>query len=156
MIEFMERERSIDEANNNEYQSILPEIAELLNVSVSKLEHYPVDMQMLLCRVYINNYQLGKEAAQQALNNVVNLNIPSESQTKAKDLQNENLTQKTSQEWQENFLPSCDEKNIEKRTFHISRKQILHNAKIISNSYVNRNIQENIQSSEEYIKGNNS
>lgn len=149
----MERERSIYEVSNNEYQSLLPEIAELMNVSVSKLENYPRDMQMFLCQTYINNYQLDKEAAKLALYNVINLNIPSEPQNQTK----ENLLQKTSQERQDKLLPACDERNNEKRTFHISRKQILHNAKVISDNYTNpnRNVQEKIQETEQITKGKN-
>ncbi|HBM99015.1 MAG TPA: hypothetical protein DD413_06265 [Ruminococcus sp.] len=148
----MERELSRCE-QNSDYDRLLPEIAELMNVSVSQLENYPRDMQMFLCQTYINNYQLDKEAAKLALCNVINLNIPSEPQNPKK----ENLLQKTSQERQDKLLPACDEWNNEKRTFHISRKQILHNAKVISDNYTNpnRNVQEKIQETEQITKGKN-
>lgn len=147
----MERELSRCE-QNSDYDRLLPEIAELMNVSVSQLENYPRDMQMFLCQTYINNYQLDKEAVKLALCNVINLNVPSEPQNQTK----ENLLQKTSQERQDKFLPACDELSNEKRTFHISRKQILHNAKVISDNYKNPTIQENIQETEQITKGKNS
>lgn len=128
----MERERSIDEVSNNGYQSLLPEIAELMNVSVSKLENYPRDMQMFLCQTYINNYNLTDESAKQALCSVINLES-TENKHIVEQLEPEHA-EKVSQEEKQNNLLSYDTKVQEDKTFFISRKQILQNAKLIESN----------------------
>lgn len=120
-------ERSLEYPNNNpDYKALLPEIAELLNVSVSTLEHYPTDMQAMVCQIYVNNYHLDNLSTIQAIGNALSLNIDTEKHIehiKAPELE-EKKAEKTSKE-KENF---CD---VEKNSI-LSRKQIIRNAKIIS------------------------
>lgn len=129
----MQREHSIFELEGNEYQRLLPEIAEMLNVSVSTLETYPVDMQIFLCQTYINNYNLSDEAAKQALYSVINLE-PTENRQIAEPQQQEHAKKVSQEEKQANSLPSCDTKSQENKTFFISRKQILQNVKVIESN----------------------
>lgn len=128
----MLREHSVNEIEENNYKSLLPQIAQLLDVSVAKLESYPADMQMFLCQTYINNYNLTDEAARQALCNVINLE-PSEKKPTVEQSYPER-TEKVSQEEKQNNLLSYDTKVQEDKTFFISRKQILQNAKLIESN----------------------
>ena len=130
----MERELSRLE-QNNEYEKLLPEIAELMNISVSQLEQYPRDMQQLLCRAYINESALGKDNAANVLNNIINLDIDNigvkeEEKQQDKPVIDNELSEK--------------EKNVRKnkRSFLVSRNQILQNAKTISD---NNNSQQNLE-----------
>lgn len=130
----MERELSRLE-QNDDYEKLLPEIAELMNISVSQLEQYPRDMQQLLCRAYINESALGKDNAANVLNNIINLDI-------------DNIGVKEEEKQQDK--PAIDnelsekEKNARKnkRSFLVSRNQILQNAKTISD---NKNSQQNLE-----------
>lgn len=129
----MLREHSVNEIKENDYKTLLPQVAQLLNVSVSKLESYPADMQMFLCQTYINNYNLSDEAAKQALCSVINLE-PTENRQISEQPQHEHAKKVSQEEKQDNILPSCDTKPQENKTFFISRKQILQNAKVIESN----------------------
>lgn len=145
----MLREHSVNEIKENNYKSLLPQIAQLLDVSVAKLESYPADMQMFLCQTYINNYNLTDEAARQALCNVINLE-----QSECKHIVEQSdpePTEKVSQEEKQNSLISCDAKAQEDKTFFISRKQILENAKLLSE---NKQSNQYERQSEEFTRNN--
>ena len=70
--------------NNNSdpesYKSLLPEIANLLNMSVSSIEKYPADIQKALCNIYTDNYYSDQITIKQALGRVVQLNTETEKQ----------------------------------------------------------------------------
>lgn len=127
-------ERSLEYPNNNQdYKALLPEIAELLNVSVSTLENYPTDMQAMVCQIYVNNYHLDEVSTIQAIGNAFSLNIDTEKHIesiKASELEKTEKQVKASLE-KDN---SCD---AEKNSI-LSRKQIVRNAKIISRKLSNR------------------
>lgn len=145
----MLREHSVNEIKENNYKSLLPQIAQLLDVSVAKLESYPADMQMFLCQTYINNYNLTDEAARQALCNVINLE-----QSESKHIVEQSYperTEKVSQEENQNSLISCDAKAQEDKTLFISRKQILENAKLLSE---NKQSNQYERQSEEFTRNN--
>lgn len=120
----MERERSRQE-QTADTDKLYPQIAEALNISISQLEQYPSDMKQILCQAYINNCELGKDDVAEALNNIVNLDVdtvgikPNEKQ-KDDPLVDEDLQQSEVK----------GRKN--KRSFLLSRQQILQNAKTIS------------------------
>lgn len=57
------------------YRTLLPEIAETLNMSVSELENKPADIQRLLCHIYQRNFKSDKPTIQKALGEVISLNI---------------------------------------------------------------------------------
>lgn len=119
-------ERSLNQIENEDYQSLLPEIAELIGVSVSMLEHYPKDMQSLLCQSYVNNFPLGKEAAAQAIDNILNLDVGANLNAEA-----EAITIDETNEQEQAYSKDC---SCSQNTFYITRKQILENAKIISDN----------------------
>ncbi len=54
-------------------RALLPEIAELLGVSVSSLEDKPKDIQILLAQTYINNWRSDDITIRIALNNVIRI-----------------------------------------------------------------------------------
>lgn len=54
-------------------RALLPEIAELLGVSVSSLEDKPKDIQILLAQTYVNNWQSDDITIRIALNNVIRI-----------------------------------------------------------------------------------
>lgn len=122
----MERERSIPEENKDiEKEKLLPEIAEILNISISQLEQYPADVQLILCQTYINECKFGKDDVAKILNQVINLDIDNIGITKeVKELNLPNL---------DNELSESDKKvNQNKRTYLISRNQIIENARKIA------------------------
>ncbi len=70
-------------SNNSDpksYKSSLPEIANLLNTSVSAIEKYPSDIQKALCHIYADNYHSNQITIKQALGRVVQLNTETEKQ----------------------------------------------------------------------------
>lgn len=118
-------ERTLENQKSlQDYSTLLPEIADLLNVSVSTLEHYPTDMQAMVCQIYINNYHLDEVSTIQAIGNVLNLNIDTENHIENNKAIELEKSEKPSQE----KYNSCD---AEKSSI-LSRKQIIRNAKIIS------------------------
>ena len=72
---------------NGNYKELLPEIAELLNTSVSELESRPEDMQCLLGQVYINNYYSDIFEIKQELGKVIELNSATQSEIQAYEQQ---------------------------------------------------------------------
>ena len=54
-------------------RALLPEIAELLGVSVSSLENKPKDIQILLAQTYVNNWRSDDITIRIALNNVIRI-----------------------------------------------------------------------------------
>lgn len=54
-------------------RALLPEIAELLGVSVSSLEDKPKDIQILLAQTYVNNWRSDAITMRIALNNVIRI-----------------------------------------------------------------------------------
>ena len=54
-------------------RALLPEIAELLGVSVSSLEDKPKDIQILLAQTYVNNWRSDDITIRIALNNVLRI-----------------------------------------------------------------------------------
>lgn len=119
-------EHSLNQIKNEDYQSLLPEIAELIGVSVSMLEHYPKDMQSLLCQSYVNNFPLGKEAAAQAIDNILNLDVGTNLNTESEAIPIDEI-----KEQEQAYSKDC---SCPQNTFYITRKQILENAKIISDN----------------------
>lgn len=59
---------------NDDYKVLLPEIAEMLNTSVSALESRPSDVQMMLAQIYIANSTADSATIRAALGQVVELN----------------------------------------------------------------------------------
>ena len=57
------------------YKLLLPEIAEILNMSVTEIESRPADIQQMLCHIYKRNDQSDKPTIQKALGEVISLNI---------------------------------------------------------------------------------
>ena len=120
----MERERSRENQSPNT-DKLLPEIAELLNTSISQLEQYPRDMQLILCQAYINNCELGKDDVAEALNGIVNLDID---EVGIKEIEKQQDNTAVDNELRQTEV--TERKN--KRSFLLSRNQILQNAKTIS------------------------
>ncbi len=58
----------LSEPDNKYYaRLLLPEIADVLDVSVSQLERKPIDVQILLAKTYVNGWQSDKESLKQML-----------------------------------------------------------------------------------------
>lgn len=58
----------LTEPDNKYYaRLLLPEIADVLDVSVSQLERKPIDVQILLAKTYVNGWQSDKESLKQML-----------------------------------------------------------------------------------------
>ena len=114
-------------SNNSDpesYKSLLPEIAKILNQSVSSLERYPTDIQKALCDIYTDNYHSDDITIKQALGRVVQLNTETEKQI-------EQAKQKAPDQEQES-------KKLSAQAL-LSREQILKNAKIIAEKNQQRN-----------------
>lgn len=142
----MERERSIPEENKDiEKEKLLPEIAEILNISISQLEQYHADVQLILCQTYINECKFGKDDVAKILNQVINLDIDNIGITKeVKELNPPNL---------DNELSESDKKvNQNKRTYLISRNQIIENARKIAEL----NSKQQLQQTEQINRNDNS
>ena len=114
-------------SNNSDpesYKSLLPEIANLLNTSVTAIEKYPSDIQKALCHIYADNYYSDQITIKQALGRVVQLNGETEKQI-------EQAKQKAPDQEQES-------KKLSAQAL-LSREQILKNARIIAEKNQQRN-----------------
>ena len=121
----MIRQRQVNNNPESEsYRSLLPEIANLLNTSVSAIERYPTDIQQALCKIYTDNYHSDQLTIQQALGRVVQLNSETEKQI-------EQAKQKAPDQEQES-------KKLSAQAL-LSREQILKNARIIAEKNQQRN-----------------
>lgn len=123
----MNRQRKLDNLNSESYQSMLPEIANILNISVSSIEKYPTDIQKVLCNIYTDNYHSDQITIKQALGRVVQLNTETEKQIEHSEQQESNQEQ--------------ERKKLSAQAL-LSREQILKNAKIITEKNQQRNYQQ--------------
>lgn len=103
--------------SEDDMKVLLTEIADLLNISVSLLEHYPSDLQKLLCQIYVDNYDSDDDSKRFALTQIIALNTQMAlrkiiNKTKQPNIRSENITRKN--------------------TYFLTRKIIMKNAKIIS------------------------
>lgn len=104
-----------DTSNPENYKSLLPEIANLLNVSVSVIERYPADIQRALCDTYTDYYNSDQITIKQALGRVVQLNSETERQI----------------EQSKQAAPQEQNKKLSSQVV-LSREQILNSARIIA------------------------
>lgn len=113
----IQRYLSKDNSDPENYKSLIPEVANLLNVSVSTIENYPSDIQKALCDIYVDYYRSDEITVKQALKRVVQLNSETENQI-------EKSNYETSQKEQESS------KKLSAQSL-LSREQIARNAKAI-------------------------
>lgn len=122
----MERERSRQE-QTADTDKLYPQIAEALNISISQLEQYPSDMKQILCQAYINNCELGKDDVAEALNGIVNLDVD---EVGIKEVEKQQDNTAVDNELRQTEV--TERKN--KRSYLLSRNQILQNARTIADS----------------------
>lgn len=141
----MQRERVIENPDNadDELNVLLPEIAKLLNVSVSSLERYPSDLRKLICQIYIDSYDSDDDSKRSALSQVISLN--------AEHLNAQTMRQNTIKQAAQRQNDQTSE-NSEKK-YILTRRTIMNNAKIISSGL--RNCQEQEQSQDMIKETNN-
>jgi hypothetical protein len=142
----MERERSRQE-QTADTDKLYPQIAEALNISISQLEQYPSDMKQILCQAYINNCELGKDDVAEALNSIVNLDIDKVG-IKPEEKQCDN------QAVEKDLQQSEVKERINKRSYLLSRNQILQNARTIADN--DKSKQYDRQQPENITRNNNS
>jgi len=65
-------------SGDDEYKALFPEIARLLNTSISALERHPADQQLLLTTVYKNYCYADDTTIREALRSVIQLNRETE------------------------------------------------------------------------------
>ena len=140
----MQRERVIENPDNadDELNVLLPEIAKLLNVSVSNLEHYPSDLRKLICQIYIDSYDADDDSKRSALSQVISLNA-------------EHMNTQTMRMRQDTVKLAAQQQNdkTSDKKYILTRRTIMNNAKIISSG--RRNCQEQEQSQDMIKETNN-
>lgn len=131
----MQKERILENPDNgnDDLNLILPEIAKLLNVSVSNLEHYPFDLRKIICQIYIDSYDSDDDSKRSALCQVISLNAE-QLNVNAQTIRQKTIRQTAQQN---------DQTSESVRKYIITRKTIMNNAKIISSG---RKYQEQEQS----------
>lgn len=110
-------ERKIDYTESENYLSLIPEIAQILNMSVSSVKSFPNDIQQALCSTYVNNYHSDPISIKQELGRIIHLNAETEKEI---DNPKRNCT--------------AGKKEISLSSI-FSREQISRNAKIIEEKY---------------------
>lgn len=110
------------------YKSLLPEIARLLNISVSMIERYPSDIKIALCDIYTDHYRSDPITIKQALSQVVQLNAETQKQI-------EQAKQKEPQR-QEQLTKKLSTQAV------LSREQILESGRILAERDRQRKIQQ--------------
>ncbi|MGN1113142.1 MAG: hypothetical protein ACI4RP_08060 [Acutalibacteraceae bacterium] len=140
----MQRERAIENPDNadDELNVLLPEIAKLLNVSVSNLEHYPSDLRKLICQIYIDSYDSDDDSKRSALSQVISLNA-------------EHMNAQTMRMRQDTVKQAAQQQNdkTSDKKYILTRRTIMNNARIISSG--RRNYQEQEQSQDMIKETNN-
>lgn len=161
----MEREKRPQGESN--YLALLPEIAKSLNVSVSSLESRPLDVQMMLAQVYINNYYADNIAIKEALGQVVELNTVTENeieQAKQIEMSANNTPERrkgiSEEEKTLSNVAAVEQINLqeqrqnivreEQRTAYISRQQRYRMAQSLQNR--NRTVVQQEHSSDEIMR----
>ncbi len=110
-------ERKIDFSKNENYLSLLPEIAQILNMSVSSIKRFPYDIQQTLCSTYVNNYHSDSISIKRELSKVFQLNAETD-----REIDNSKRNE------------PVEEKEISLAAI-FCREQISKNAKIIEEKY---------------------
>lgn len=87
-------EKADRKIQSENYSELLPEIADLLNTSVSALKNRPIDVQKVLTEIYVNNFYSDSITIKKALGQAIEINaITEEDIRKAEDLsENSNNT----------------------------------------------------------------
>lgn len=129
--------RTIEQAKFDDYLSLIPEIAKLLNMSVSAIKRYPHDIQHILCEIYANNYKADEITLKQALGQVVQLNSETEQEIKNAVSAPEKTDEVISHKHNKNSQTQQEHQEIKKRAL-LTREQIIRNAKIIRDNYYNQ------------------
>lgn len=130
-------DRTIEQAKFDDYLSLIPEIAKLLNMSVSAIKRYPHDIQHILCEIYANNYKADEITLKQALGQVVQLNSETEQEIKNAVSAPEKTDEVISHKHNKNSQTQQEHQEIKKRAL-LTREQIIRNAKIIRDNYYNQ------------------
>lgn len=136
----MIKDTNIDiSVKDNDYNNTLNELSNILNVSVSTIEHYPTDLKKLLFQTYINHCSEDKNIAKQAVLNIVNLDkkqvdiIQPKTKANPKSIQKQDMGSKR--------MLTVSDVVKSKKAYVITRKTILNNAKKIAQSNQKRRIQ---------------
>src|SRR5574344_389344 len=149
----MEIQKHIDNTKSalQNYKNLLPEIANLLNLSVSSLERYPTDIQKILCDIYINNYRSDDIALKEALAQVIKLNT--ETVSDIEQLEHKPSAVKKSDERQRTITEHQKSEQKEKQKYassvFLTREQIIKNNKTTSNEIYSQYIHETIITEEQ-------
>lgn len=133
-------DRTIEQSKSDDYLSLIPEIARLLNMSVSTVKRYPNDIQHILCEIYANNYKADEITLKQALGQVVQLNSETEQEIKNSTYASEKakkVDKVISHKHNENSQIQQEHQEVRKRAL-LTREQIIRNAKIIRDNYYNQ------------------
>lgn len=143
----MQNDRDLEQNEVDDCLSLIPEIARLLNMSVSAVKRYPNDIQHILCEIYANNYKADEITLKQVLGQVVQLNaetereieqtkkaVPKQEHQKKHILSQSSLSDKQMRESERITLEQQRKKFTSSQGF-LSREQIRKNARIISEKY---------------------
>lgn len=133
-------DRTIEQSKSDDYLSLIPEIARLLNMSVSTVKRYPNDIQHILCEIYANNYKADEITLKQALGQVVQLNSETEQEIKnavSAPKKSEKTDEVISHKHNENNQIQQEHQKVKKRAL-LTREQVIRNAKIIRDNYYNQ------------------
>lgn len=88
--------------------NVLIEIADMLDISISVLEHYPTDLQQLLITTFLHSKTV--ESAKERLKTVIDLSMPEKESTK-NEVKSKSL--------------------VKNKDYLLTRQTIINNAKII-------------------------
>lgn len=88
--------------------NVLIEIADMLDISISVLEHYPTDLQQLLITTFLHSKTV--ESARERLKTVIDLSMPEKESTK-NEVKSKSL--------------------VKNKDYLLTRQTIINNAKII-------------------------
>jgi len=134
-------DRTIEQSKSDDYLSLIPEIARLLNMSVSAVKRYPNDIQHILCEIYANNYKADEITLKQALGQVVQLNSETEQEIKNYTYASEKAKKFDKgisyNKHSENNQIQQEHQKVKKRAL-LTREQVIRNAKIIRDNYYNQ------------------
>lgn len=131
----MLNDKDLEQVEADNYLSLIPEIARLLNMSVSAVKRYPNDIQHILCEIYANNYKADEITLKQALGQVVQLNTETEQEIKNSVSDFEKTDKDISQKNNESRRVQQEFQEQGKKRALLTREQIIRNAKIIRDNY---------------------
>lgn len=131
LLPFLPEHTIVEPDTKKDIDKLIPEVAAIMDMSVSEIESKPADIKDMLLLEYTNNYESTTEQIQECLSNIINPNI-----------QVEKNLDKEKQKMQPQEEPKQQKDNPHKKAEVPTKHEEVHKEKFLfSRKAMNRNVQ---------------